>query len=137
MFCLLYSSSSARLRETHLVDQACLHYSIMHPLSILSETETNLARDVIRRLHPSTVILFREIYLQEPPKVELQEYLAVEHAGQLTPTTPRPPRLALCQYDIIEPDRVVQFHESVVNVGLQTRVRHTVVDKQHHASLTR
>jgi primary-amine oxidase len=109
---------------------------MIHPLAILSEAETNLARDVVKAAHPNTVIDFREIFLQEPPKTQLVEFLALEHAGRLSPTTPRPPRLALCQYDVIGADRIPQFHESVVDVVSRTRVKHTVVGKQHHASLT-
>ena len=107
-----------------------------HPLSILSIEETNLARDVVKAAHPNVVIDFREIFLQEPPKAQLQEFLALEHAGRLSPTTPRPPRLALCQYDVIGADRIPQFHESVIDVVSQSRVNHTVVGKEHHASLT-
>lgn len=107
-----------------------------HPLAILSPAETNVTRDVVKAAHPNTVIDFREIYSQEPPKAQLQEFLALEHAGCLSPTSPRPPRLALCQYDVIGPDRVPQFHESVVDVVSRTRVKHTVVGKQHHASLS-
>ena len=55
-----------------------------HPLTILSPDETNLARDLVRAAHPAnTVIDFREIYLQEPPKAQLLEFLALEHAGRL------------------------------------------------------
>lgn len=109
---------------------------MIHPLSILSQAETNVARDVVKAVHPDTVINFREIYLQEPPKARVQEFLALEHAGRLSPTTPRPSRLAFCQYDVIGADRVPQFHESVVDVGARTTVKHTVVGKQHHANLT-
>lgn len=107
-----------------------------HPLAILSEAETNLARDVVKAAHPNTVIDFREIFLQEPPKARLVEFLALEHACHLSPTTPRPPRLALCQYHVIGADRIPQFHESVVDVVSRIRMKHTVVGKQHHASLT-
>ncbi|CAI7591723.1 unnamed protein product [Penicillium bialowiezense] len=107
-----------------------------HPLTILSIDETNLARDVVKSLHPGVVIDFREIFLQEPPKAQLVEFLAIEHAGRLSPTTPKPARLALCQYDVIGSDRVPQFHESVIDVITQSRVKHTVVGKEHHASLT-
>ncbi|KAJ5155137.1 Copper amine oxidase N2/N3-terminal [Penicillium coprophilum] len=107
-----------------------------HPLSILSIEETNLARDVVKSVHPNVVIDFREIFLQEPPKAQLLEFLAIEHAGRLSPTTPRPPRLALCQYDVIGADRIPQFHESVIDVVSKSRVKHTVVGKEHHASLT-
>lgn len=107
-----------------------------HPLAILSETETNLARDVVKAAHPKTVIDFREIYLQEPPKAQLLEFLAIEHAGRLSPTTPRPPRLALAQYDVIGSDRIPQYQESVIDLATAKRIQHTVVGKQHHAALT-
>lgn len=106
-----------------------------HPLSILSEQEINLARSTVIATHPDTVIDFREIYLHEPPKVQLREFLALEHSGRLSPTSPRPARLARCQYDVIGVDRVPSFHESVVDVVLGKRVKHQVVGKQYHASL--
>jgi len=107
-----------------------------HPLDILSEQETNVARDVVVASHPGKVIDFREIFLQEPPKKQLREYLELEHAGRLSPTTTRPPRLAKCQYDVIGSDRIPEYHESVVEIGAKKRVSHQVVGKQHHASLT-
>ena len=107
-----------------------------HPLAILSEVETNIAREVVLAAHPNTVIDFREIYLWEPPKDQLQEFLALEHAGRLSPTTPRPPRQALCQYDVIGGDRIPSYEESVVDVGSRRRTHHEVVAKQHHAALT-
>lgn len=79
-----------------------------HPLAILSEAETNLARDVVKAAHPKTVIDFREIYLQEPPKKQLLDFLAIEHAGRLSPTTPRPPRLALAVSDDIPLESLLQ-----------------------------
>lgn len=106
-----------------------------HPLSSLSEQEINLARSTIIAAHPDTVIDFREIYLHEPPKAQLREFLALEHSGRLSPTSPRPARLARCQYDVIGVDRVPSFHESVVDVVSGKRVKHQVVGKQHHASL--
>ena len=109
---------------------------VPHPLAILSAEETNIARDVVVACHPDTVIDFREIYLLEPPKAQLREFLALEHAGRLSPTTPRPPRMALCQYDVIGCDRIPSYQESAVDVGSRKRVKHQVIGKQHHAALT-
>lgn len=113
---------------------------MQHPLAILSPEETNTARDLVRAAYPTGTILdFREIYLNEPPKSQLLEFLALEHAGRLSPTTPRPPRLALCQYDVIGADgadRIPEYHESVVDLAARKRVKHTIVGKQHHAALT-
>ncbi|EAU36792.1 copper amine oxidase 1 [Aspergillus terreus NIH2624] len=109
---------------------------VPHPLAILTEEETNIARDVIRSLHPNAVLHFREIYLSEPPKAELREFLALEHAGRLSPTTPRPPRLALVQYDVVGGDRVHVYQEAKVDVGTRKRVQHHIVGKEHFAALT-
>ncbi|RMZ41273.1 hypothetical protein AFCA_004844 [Aspergillus flavus] len=107
-----------------------------HPLAILSEEETNIAREVVVAAHPNTVLHFREIYLSEPPKEQLQEFLAIEHAGRLSPTTPRPPRLALCQYDVISGDRIPVYQEAEVDVNTRKRVQHKIIGKEHHAALT-
>lgn len=107
-----------------------------HPLAILSEQETNIARSIVVAAHPETVIDFRQIYLHEPPKAQLREFLALEHSGRLSPTTPRPARLALCQYDVIGADRVPSFHESLIEISSGRRIKHQVVGKEHHASLT-
>ncbi|KKK14408.1 hypothetical protein P175DRAFT_0500460 [Aspergillus ochraceoroseus IBT 24754] len=109
---------------------------VPHPLAILSEEEINLARDLVLAEHPKTVVDFREIFLQEPPKAQLLEFLALEHSGCLSPTTPRPPRLALCQYDVIGADRVPSYQESVVDLVAKKRVKHQVIGKEHHAALS-
>ncbi|KAE8349589.1 copper amine oxidase [Aspergillus coremiiformis] len=107
-----------------------------HPLAVLSEEETSIARDVVLAQHPKTIIQFREIYLSEPGKDQLREFLTLEHAGRLSPTTPRPPRLALCQYDVIGSDRLPVYQEALVDVNTRKRVEHRVIAKEHHASLT-
>lgn len=106
-----------------------------HPLSALSPDETTVARDVIVESHPDTVVYFREIFLSEPPKAELREFLVLEHSGRLSPTTPRPPRLALCQYDVISRGKVTEYHESVVDIRLRRQTEHQVIDRTSHAAL--
>lgn len=109
---------------------------VPHPLRILSIDETNRAHDVVVKAHPGAVISFREIFLQEPAKTDLKKFLELEHSGRLSPTTPRPPRLAKVQYDVIGADRIPEYHESIVDVNRATRVKHEVIGKQHHAALT-
>lgn len=104
-----------------------------HPLDILSVEETAFARDIVAGLHPEAVLSFREIYLEEPPKGQLIEFLAAEHAGK---DAARPHRLALVQYDVIESDRIPHYHESVVDLDEQNRISHAVVDENQHAGLT-
>lgn len=110
-----------------------------HPFKTLDIEETRIARDVILSLHPDVVVDFREIYLQEPNKELMKQYLALEHAAQpgQSPTSKRPPRLAKCQYDVIGSDKIPEYHESVVDVEAKKRVKHEVVGKDvGNASLT-
>lgn len=108
----------------------------LHPLQILSASETGRARDIVLAQHPGEVIDFREVYLQEPAKADLIKFLDLEHSGRLTPTSPRPPRLAKCQYDVIGADKIPYYHEAVVDVENGRRVKHEIIGKEHHASLT-
>lgn len=107
-----------------------------HPLAILSIDETKRAREVVVKAHPNVAISFREIFLQEPAKADLKKFLELEHSGRLSPTSPRPPRLAKVQYDVIGSDRIPEYQESIVDVDRSVRVRHEVIGKQHHAALT-
>lgn len=104
-----------------------------HPLDILSVEETARARDVVANLHPNTVLSFRSIYLEEPPKGELIKFLAAENAGK---DAARPRRTALVQYDVIGSDRIPQYHESIVDLDQDKRISLVVLDKSQHASLT-
>lgn len=105
-----------------------------HPLDILTVEETSKARDIVSKLHPNTVLSFREIYLEEPPKGQLIKYLIAEHAGE---DAPRPARTALVQYDTIGSDRVPHYNEAIVDLNRNERIKHVVVDdKVHHAGLT-
>jgi primary-amine oxidase len=107
-----------------------------HPFKILSVEETQIARDTVLSLHQDTVVDFREIYLQEPEKELMKQYLELEHAAKpgQSPASKRPPRLAKCQYDVI--GKVPEYHESVIDIEQKKRVRHEVVGKEKHASLT-
>jgi primary-amine oxidase len=109
-----------------------------HPFQILDVHETRTARDVVLALHKDVVVEFREIYLQEPDKQAMKQYLALEHSPTpgRSPASKRPPRLAKCQYDVIGSNKIPESHESVVDIGLKKRVKHLVVGRQHQASLT-
>lgn len=114
--------------------------TIPHPLSALSADEVRRARDVILQLHPAAALVdFRVIYLLEPPKADVVRFLDAEHAGTLTPATPRPPRLAQLKYDVIggadAAAAPTQYHESVVDLVAGTRISNELIDSKHHASL--
>ncbi|KAF2012523.1 copper amine oxidase-like protein [Aaosphaeria arxii CBS 175.79] len=109
-----------------------------HPFRTLNLEETRIAKQVILASHPDVVVDFREIFLQEPAKELMKEYLALEHSstpGQ-SPTSKRPPRLAKCQYDVIGSDKIPEYHESIVDVETSTQVKHEVIGKDTQASLT-
>ncbi|KAF2854157.1 copper amine oxidase-like protein [Plenodomus tracheiphilus IPT5] len=109
-----------------------------HPFKILNVEETRFARDTVLSLHSGKVVDFREIYLQEPEKELMKQYLNLEHAAQpgQSQASKRPPRLAKCQYDVIGSDKIPEYHESVINIETKQRVRHEVVGKEKQASLT-
>jgi primary-amine oxidase len=46
-----------------------------HPFKTLGVEETRTARDVVLSLHTNVVVDFREIYLQEPEKELMRQYL--------------------------------------------------------------
>ncbi|EXJ92699.1 copper amine oxidase 1 [Capronia epimyces CBS 606.96] len=104
-----------------------------HPLDTLSIEETHRARDLVASLHPDTVLSFREIYLEEPSKEELIQFLTAEHAGK---NAAHPHRTALVQYDVIGSDRIPQYHESVIDLDEEKRISHVVLDESQHAGLT-
>lgn len=109
-----------------------------HPFKTLNVDETRIARDVILSQHSNVVVDFREIFLQEPEKQLMKQYLELEHSSQpgQSPQSKQPPRLAKCQYDIIGSDKIPEYHEAVVDIESRKRVKHEVVGKEYHASLT-
>lgn len=110
--------------------------STPHPLSQLSINETTTARDVVRRSHPGTVLNFRVIFLLEPPKVDVEAYLELEHSGKLTAESPRPPRLAQAWYDVIGNTRIPQYHETIVDLAKAEIVDQKVIDPKSKPSLS-
>ncbi|KAL2068426.1 hypothetical protein VTL71DRAFT_16524 [Oculimacula yallundae] len=108
----------------------------LHPLDPLTVDEITVARQIVLDGYPDKVIDFREIYLHEPAKAELQDFLLNEHNGKLDASTKRPERLATCQYDVIGNSKIPQFHESTVDLARKEIRDEQVVDVQHHASLT-
>ena len=103
----------------------------------LSADETIVARDVVLSLHKDTVVNFREIYLQEPEKEIMKQYLELEHAARpgQSQVSKRPPRLAKCQYDVIGSDKVPVYNESIVDIEKKKRVQHTTYGSDHQAAL--
>lgn len=108
-----------------------------HPLTQLSLAETDVAREILLASHPDAAIYFRIVSLQEPAKADLVKFLDIEHAGQLSSSTPRPPRLAKIHYDAIEKgSKVPVYQEAVVDLDQKQRIHHQLISSEFHASLT-
>lgn len=110
--------------------------SIPHPLDPLNSHEIDVAREAIFRARGKSLILFRDIFAQEPAKAELLRFLEVEHSGRLSSSTPRPARLASVQYDVVHDDKSHDYMESVVDLNAKKEVDHIVVGQEHQSSLT-
>ncbi len=103
-----------------------------HPLDPLSITEIESARQALLKVRGANVaVRFRAIYLEEPPKKELAQFLDLEHSGKLAADTPRPARLAKVQYDVVRGDKKHEFTESWVDINSEKETRHRVVDAMH------
>jgi primary-amine oxidase len=110
---------------------------VPHPLEQLSIPESDTARQIILDVRGSHVAInFRSIALEEPLKKELVRFLQLEHAGKITPQTPRPARIAKVQYDVVRADRNHEYMESLVNVEDRKEVQQRIVDKMHQSALT-
>jgi primary-amine oxidase len=110
--------------------------SNVHPLAQLRSPEIDVARQVVTKARSGCLLLFRDIFTEEPAKAELVPFLDAEHSGQLTDKTPRPPRLARVQYDTIGEDGSHAYTESVINIHTREEVLHRIVDKDCQPPLT-
>jgi len=109
---------------------------IPHPLDQLTVTEVNLTREAILKARGNTVAVhFRSIFLEEPPKKQLSQFLELEHSGKVSLQTPRPARRATAQYDVVYGDKNHEYTESCVEIASGLEVEKRVVEKVHHASL--
>ncbi|KAI1858990.1 uncharacterized protein JN550_012252 [Neoarthrinium moseri] len=107
-----------------------------HPLANLSVEETNIASEVVKKCHPDSILDFRVIYLQEPLKAELVKFLDLEHAGHVTPESPRPPRLARVHYGVIRKEQQPESVEAVVDIEKKERISYETVPEGVHYSFT-
>lgn len=107
-----------------------------HPLAQLRAEEIEIARQVVTKARNGYLLLYRDIFTQEPAKTELIPFLEAEHAGKLTDETLRPPRLAKVQYDIIGNDGSHAYTESLVDINTRKEVSHRIFDKELQPALT-
>lgn len=114
---------------------------IRHPLAPLSDPEFRSARDAVLAAHAThpSALLFRTVQLEEPPKAELVPFLVAEHAGELSGTTPRPPRRARVQYDVVTARKdgagsVYQYTQSVVDLGTREELSREVAPDGCHSA---
>ncbi|KAL1955547.1 hypothetical protein VTO42DRAFT_8426 [Malbranchea cinnamomea] len=107
-----------------------------HPLDQLRAAEIDIAREAIVVQYPDAVIQFRSIHLEEPSKASLIEFLAAEHSGTLNNDTPRPPRQARVQYDVVQSNKKHDYTESVVDINLKKEVHRETFDKSCQPALS-
>ncbi|CAD6442153.1 92037083-fbfe-43d0-a3a1-22c901f4ee68 [Sclerotinia trifoliorum] len=107
-----------------------------HPLTQLSIIEAHRARDIVIGLHSGSLVSFRTIFLEEPPKAELQKFLEIEHNGDLNASTVYPKRVARVMYDVIGGSKIPKYQESLVDVEEGVEISREIVDTKHHARLT-
>ncbi|MCJ1363944.1 hypothetical protein MMC16_003053 [Acarospora aff. strigata] len=107
-----------------------------HPLEQLTASETRVAGETVLTARGKSVIEFRSIALEEPPKAELLAFLDAEHDGILSSRTPRPARIARVAYDLVRADKSHEYTESLVDLDTGRETLHRVVDKMHQPSLT-
>jgi primary-amine oxidase len=109
-----------------------------HPLAPLTVEETNHARDIVLASSPEDVVQFRMIYRQEPEKAQLVPFLDLEHAGALTSTSPRPPRLACVHYVRAHKsrDKKADEVEAIVDLGKREVVSKKVIGTMFLAGLS-
>lgn len=108
---------------------------VRHPLEQLSSDEVDVACEVVKKARQS-LLMFRNVFLVEPPKAELVKFLTAEHAGTLAADTPRPARQARVQYDAISQDKSHQYFESVIDLASQSEVSKRTVEKGRQQAFT-
>ncbi|KAI1176469.1 copper amine oxidase 1 [Nemania sp. FL0916] len=87
-----------------------------HPLRPLTNEELLRARDIVIKTHKDdgVAFFFRSIYVDEPKRDGLAQFLAAEHAGETPKTTP--PRLVKVLFDHVKAG-VASLCEDVVDVA--------------------
>ncbi|EEP78770.1 copper amine oxidase 1 [Uncinocarpus reesii 1704] len=107
-----------------------------HPLDQLRAEEILHAREAVLHAWPKALIQFRSIFLEEPTKSSLLPFLEAEHAGSLSKDTPRPPRLARVQYDVIQDGKFCGYTESVMDIDSKKEVKREAFDTSCQPYLT-
>jgi primary-amine oxidase len=109
--------------------------TIKHPLDQLSADEVGVARQAVLGARKAAII-FRNTFAVEPAKEQMVKFLNAEHAGTLAAETPRPPRQARVQYDVVSDDRSHTYMESIINLASATEVEHKTVPATSQQALT-
>jgi primary-amine oxidase len=129
-------SFALRLSLATASSSAMAFSQLPHPLSPLRIGESHYAAHIVRSMHSQSIIDFRTISLEEPPKAELQPFLELENNGLLLPNTPRPSRVARVTYDVIGSDKLAKYYETLVDIRKGNVISNEVVEKPAHAALT-
>jgi primary-amine oxidase len=107
-----------------------------HPLEPLSVAESAKARQaIVSAWGVDVLIQFRSIALDEPVKEELVMFLEAEHAGTVSSETPRPARLAMVQYDVVQNDKSHEYTQSLIDINTAKEISRRVIDQRRQAAL--
>jgi Cu2+-containing amine oxidase len=101
--------------------------TVPHPLDQLDIDETEQARKIVLKSVGQSILEFRSIYLEEPPKEQLLPFLESERKGG-QPTVSCPPRIATIHYDIVHSDKSHEYVESSVDLQKQEVLSRQVKD---------
>ena len=109
--------------------------AIPHPLDQLCVDETEWARQIVLESVGQSVLEFRSICLEEPPKGQLLPFLESERRDE-DQRVSCPSRIARCQYDVVHPDKSHEYVESLVDLQKRKVVSRHVIDKDFQPSFT-
>ena len=109
--------------------------TVPHPLDQLRIGETEQARQITLTSVGQSVLEFRSIFLEEPPKEQLLPFLEAERKGGEQKEI-RPPRVARVQYDVVHPNKDHELVESLVDLEKGKVVFHEVIHKDFQPSFT-
>ena len=107
------------------------------PLTPLSMKEVDIARQAILDSSRGSLVFFRGISLEEPPKSELAPFLDLEHSGTLLADSPRPARRAIVKYDRVDDHGGRIYMESSIDVNARSEAEHRTFGKDVQPSMSR
>ncbi|KAI9894915.1 MAG: hypothetical protein M1814_000135 [Vezdaea aestivalis] len=105
-----------------------------HPLVQLTVEEHEAARQALLSSYPDDLLQFRSLFLEEPPKAQLQRFLEAEREGSTR--LQHPPRVARVQYDVVHKNGAHDYSEALIDVASAEVTWRQIVDSDYQPSFT-